>query len=533
MSQQVVYNGKTIKFGRDQQLGAGGQGWVCHDGHLAYKISHDISALIPEGKVLELAELKNIPGIMVPQGNVYDTQGRRIGFTMPYIKDTDFLSRVIAGTYKRAHNIDQNKLGKMITDMRYKLIEIHKRSGYLVVDYNEMNFLTDLKYESVYYIDTDAWLTPSYQTPEAIMHNVRDRRLPLGKFDHESDIFSYAVVSYMLYTGCHPYQGKCDGYEIKDFLKRMDDGVSHFHPKSKKKVKYGLMHKNMYNWYEGVFKNGDRSMSPIPGDMSPVIVSVQVTQSPNEFVSEVVMTFINSRVINNVQWHNNTMYITTDDGVYGNFKRINSDTGAKGVLFTEDNKMLTIDKKVFFRNGRAYEATVGGVIEYAAETLKEPKITKRMVSGCTEIAKVYNGCIIQNIFGKFSAIIPYNVGTCATVSVPEIDNTRIIDAWSAGVFLIVLYEKGGKYQLATMKFDKKFSKYTIRIEDGTGMFGINACMKQNGTVVINKSEDDLELFLDPSQPVVIKDSPIDGYDMYAYNDVYFVNGEVLYKIKKK
>jgi hypothetical protein len=140
--------------------------------------------------------------------------------------------------------------------------------------------------------------------------------------------------------------------------------------------------------------------------------------------------------------------------------------------------------------------------------------------------------MVQDLFGHFIVTIPYDIGHCATVKIPKLDNKRVIDAWSRKDILLVLYEENGDTHLATIKFDKRFTTHTIHIDNNTGLAGINATMKQNGTVVMDKG-DELEIFLDPGKKVVMQNNPVNDNSLYAYNDVYFTEGSKLYIISKK
>ena len=176
----LLINGKTkITLTQNEYKAQGGQGTVYVKGNLAYKVYHDPTRMIPEMKVRELAAI-GLPGVLAPQDALMDTKGTIVGFTMPYVKDTEYLTKMFSRSFKDANNIGADKIVHLVTEMQKTLSALHTKK-IIVGDYNEMNFLVDSNFAIPYHIDVDSYQTPNFPCT-AIMDTVRDRRLPFGKF---------------------------------------------------------------------------------------------------------------------------------------------------------------------------------------------------------------------------------------------------------------------------------------------------------------------------------------------------------------
>ena len=189
----VLINGNVnISLGQSDYKAQGGEGIVYVKNNIAYKIYHEPKKMIPEGKILELQKIKT-ENVLAPKNILYNPKTlKAIGFTMPYVNDTEYLTKLFSKQFKNDHAISISQIIEIISKMQKQLQSLHNEK-IIVGDYNEMNFLIDSSFSIPYHIDVDSYQTDNFPCT-AIMDTFRDRRLPFGKFDDLSDWFSWAIV---------------------------------------------------------------------------------------------------------------------------------------------------------------------------------------------------------------------------------------------------------------------------------------------------------------------------------------------------
>jgi len=219
---KVTDKKKIITLTSKEYKAAGGQGTVFCKGNTAYKIYHDPKKMIPVAKIQELSQLKR-DSILAPIDPLYDHKTQQaVGFTMRYVKEIEFLCQIFTKTFRNDKSISPTDVVTLVTQMQQDLQYIHSMKS-LVADYNEMNFLLDKLISIVLHIDVDSWQTPNFKAT-AIMSSVRDRTVKFGKFSELTDWFSWAVVTFQMYVGIHPFKGRHPKYKASEWEKRMDDG---------------------------------------------------------------------------------------------------------------------------------------------------------------------------------------------------------------------------------------------------------------------------------------------------------------------
>lgn len=558
---KVIVNKTEVTLTDKNYIAQGGQGTVYVKNNVVYKIYHDPSRLIPENKIEELQVLKDLDNVIIPSTSIIDPKTyKRIGFIMKYVDDTEFLCKLFVGNFKKENNISNQMIVDLVEQMQKTLTEIHKR-GIIVGDYNEMNFLSDKTFRIPYHIDVDSYQTPSFKC-NAIMESVRDPLLPFGTFNNLSDWFSWAIVSFQLYTGIHPYKGKHPKYKPNDITNRMKDNISVFDKSVSvpKFVNFSNIPKNHLDWYKNIFVKNERSIPPLPNGIMNIPVIKPVIDNTGNVLTNVLFDFYSD--ILDVIYKNGTYNILTKDGIYNNDKlvlKLNkiidngrivfTPTNDLLVVFKDDNKIeivdennihiqtINIDKSKFkIFNNCLYEINDAGVIQHSFEKIGKIKVIPRVVSSLNyNSSGIYNGVVIENIYGKYNAIIPYAYNSCVSVKVPELNNCRILDAKRLDKWLFVIHERQGVLSLSYYFFDNSFTKYQYKVEDGIDFRNINAIIKQNGMIVLNKEDDVLELFFDFQRgSKLIGNTPLQNDLMLIDGkNTCFVKENILYSIKMK
>lgn len=549
-------------LGKNSYVAAGGEGTVYQVGGTAYKIYHDPKKMIPLAKIDELQAIAHIDNVLGPRDIILDSSNVPIGFTMPFKSDTEFITRLFNKNYRNDNGVTPEMIVQLVKKMQLTLAEIH-RCGIITVDFNEMNSITNLKYDDIYFIDVDSYQTKSYKAT-ALMESVRDRMSPKGQFSEKTDWFSFAVVSFQMYMTYHPYmKGKHPNYQPKDWSKRMDKNISIFHPEvvlADIWKDFSGIPKPHMEWFKDVFHKGLRTPPPLPdgalvsGPVQPTLIT-----GNEKFVVQKLVELPDP--ILGYYFLNGYMYSITAKGIYSGVRKIkdmSSFPKSISLAYAPGNDPVIVIKtadKILFEhvsgkkigeiaakqamhyNGSIYTIYNGRMIENNFVSGGNGILhTMKPISNIFESAtKLYSGVAIQDILGKCWVVIPYKTGRCFNGPIKELDNLRIIDAKFEHHVLIVIAEKGGQYHRYTICFDEAVEKYTCRVEDDVQDTAVNFTCLSNGICVHLTDDDTVEVFRTNDKVKEIKDPPITT-DMRLMNDstgIVFINKNGLYSLKLK
>jgi len=556
---KVQVGSEIINLGDKDYLAQGGEGVVYRKGNIAYKIYHETNKMIPEQKIRELQLLK-IPSVLAPIDIIKDPNTHKaIGFTMAYIASTEYLSRLFVKTFKKQHSITPDMVVGMVTKMQETLQAIHEK-GVIAGDYNEMNFLVDDKFKNVFNIDVDSYQTKSFPAT-AIMDSVRDRQVPFGTFNKQTDWFSWAVVTFQLYTGIHPFKGRHPNYKNNDFDSRMKDGISVFNPEVKipKALRdFSVIPQAHLDWYKRVFDKFERTVPPFAD-----ATMMSAGYSPIEIISaaglnvDIVHDYLET--IMDLYMFEGTRFVVTENAIFKHDKKIFDFTrkpkdiclanvmGKEPVIGVKRGELLgffDLDRNEVgqvavddFMTSKGYIYTVrnDGLFQHHFMVLGKTKlITKKLASVVSNNTKLYQGVAIQDLYGKCRMTIPYEFNRVSNVQVPELNGYRIIDASCKSRFCVVIAESKGKYDRFIIYFNEDFTSYSVETENDISYRSVNFTVKQNGMALISKDGNTLEMRYDISKGCKeITDAPIeDTMPLYdGITEVLFVNGSKLQCVK--
>jgi hypothetical protein len=559
----VVVKGKgNVILDQNSYVAAGGEGTVYRIGATAYKIYHDPKRMIPLTKIDELQAIAHIDNVLGPRDILLDSKNKPIGFTMPFKSDTEFLTRLFNKNYRTDNGITPEMMVQLVKKSQLTMSEIHK-CGIILVDFNEMNSLTTLKYDDIFFIDVDSYQTKSYPAT-ALMESVRDRKPQKGQFSQDTDWFSFAIVSFQMYMTYHPYmKGKHQNYQPKDWSDRMDKNISIFHPDvvlADIWKDFSVIPKPHMDWYKEVFHNGKRNAPPLP-DGALILGTTQPTliTGNEQFVVSKITEY--SDPILGYYFLNGFMYVVTKEGIHlgtRNIKNLSSLPKAISLAgIPGSNPVIAIkyDKKLIFEdfsgkkigeiaanqamhfNGNIYTVYNGRMIEnsfsFGGQNILH--LTKPISNIFEPATKLHNGVALQDILGKCWVAIPYQSGRCFNVPISELDSLRVIDAKFEHHVLIVIAEKSGQYNRYTICFDDKMIKYTCRIEEKISETTVNFTCLSNGICVHLADDNTVEVFRTTDKIKEIKNPPITT-NMRLVNDstgIAFINKNGLYSLKLK
>jgi serine/threonine protein kinase len=512
--------------------------------------------MIPVAKIQELGALKD-DCILGPIEPLYEPISMQpLGFSMPYMDHTEFLCKIFTKNFRDEKGINYQDITEMITGMQKTLDKIHKK-GFLVVDYNEMNFLIGKDLKTVYYIDVDSYKTPSFPAM-ALMESVRDRKCPKGTFTELTDWFSFAVVTFQMYVGIHPYKGFYPKFAPAEWSKRMDLGISVFDkdvtlPKSCQD--FSVIPQRHLEWYKSIFVKNERSVPPYADAIIMAITSGKNVSSGGKFIVELIKEFTSN--IQKIYFFNGKRYVITNSDIYCedrielSFTKSGKGSIAMVDVFGENpivcylkaetlsfndltkNQISSLTAtSAFSANGLVYSINNGDLLESSFDRLGKLIHQVKVVSSISPSHKVFPGIVVQDDFMKCHLAIPYAKGLCANVHVKELDGFRIIDARHEGNISGFIAEKSGNLWRYILIFDKGFYKYEVWAEQLNGVCEINFSVLPNGLNIL-ADDGKIILFKDKANKKEFNNAPVDTSTRFYHNgmDVYFVDENKLYKIK--
>lgn len=560
---KVIIKGKGVDTLQKQNyIAAGGEGTVCQKGGTAYKVYHDPKKMIAVAKINELQCLSSLKNVLGPQDILLDAKSNTpIGFTMSYIAKTEFLCRIFSKNFKSDNNISPDMIVEMVKIMQKTLLDIHKNK-ILVVDLNEMNFLTSEKFDQVYFIDCDSYQTPHFKAT-ALMESVRDRLGKPGDFNEGTDWFSFAIVTFQLYMGYHPYRkGKHPDFAPKDWSERMDKQVSVFH----KDVQlddvwktWDLIPKPHLEWYKRVFNNKERSIPPLPdGVVTVAKVQPLMIGGTGKFDVSLVQEYKEKILV--VYHLGGIRYVITTAAVYNGllpiytFPKRTPRMSLGCVLGSDPVVALLEGSEMIFKDlnstevariacdaamsyeGRIYTVHNGKMTENSFQIFGKKTIRmSKEVANIFPATKLYPGGAIQDILRTCWMAIPYKMGFCSNCRVKELDGHRVIDAKYDNGICITVSELDGKYFRTVLCFNASADQYTFRQEDTGTDISVNFTVLKNGVCIHIPNDDKVEVFRDNTKVMTVDDPPFSS-DMRLLNDttgVFFINQTKLYSVKLK
>jgi len=556
----VTLKGKSnYSLSKGDFVASGGEGSVYRKGKIAFKIYTDPQRMIPLQKIQELSSL-TLPNIIRPQDVLFDNKNHPVGYTMPYLTDTYALCQIFTKAFRDRFNVKPATITKLVNELRLLVSHVHSKD-ILIVDLNEMNFLVDDSFDAIYGIDCDSYQTKSYKAT-AIMESIRDRHT--STFCKETDWFSFAIISFQMFIGIHPYKGK--HAKLKTMDERMLANISVLHKDvGIPAVCYPLTNipKSYLDWYKAVFEDGKRR--PPPDEIQAVIIipkAIKIAGSNNfviqklrELADNVVrfdpvagMTMTAVALYSDVReeyklpvGHKMPVLGTTPNGQViaahvhaGKLQLHNVSMGVPVALMAElsADGVMSYDGNIYVKNGDSIFLLVfiaaGGVIKGA---------THRICGVLENATKLFDGVVIQYLLGACYAYM-FKEKACYQVHVKELDSVRVIDAKFDNKVLMVIGFLAGTYDKYIIRFADDYQSYDLRVEKDIGPSGLNFVVLPKGICAHLNGKDEMELFSNAKGSASIKvidDPAIDGnIKLFREgNQVVFSRAETIYSIELK
>lgn len=508
-----------LRLGKSEFKAQGGEGAVYVKGSNAYKLYADPSRCITQAKIDELSALVQ-PNIIRPLELIIDGHNRPVGYSMRAIGKAHSLCQLFPKAFRLRNNLTPELTLRLVRQLQTGVSHVHSR-GILLVDLNEMNFLVSADFKELFFIDVDSYQTPSFAAT-VLMESVRDRHAKA--FSSDSDWFSFAVVSFQMFVGIHPFKGTYAAFQnLPDNATKLDArmraNVSVLHQDVSVPaacLPFSVIPPNYLDWYRAVFEQG-RRLPPPQAAQALINVAPLATRAiaSRTFDVREVREF-DSDII----WHDGVITLT-ERSVYFNGRQTARPPFDVKVIVTPRRhrliaayhdgaqlrfKDLTFDREietqidgeeVMLSHGQLYIKQNEHIfaidfIELANNTLLGLRSVANVMMSAT---RVFDGVAIQNLLGANYGSIPSPGGGCYQVRLAELDGAQIVNAKLYRNVLIVVVTTAGRYDKFVFRFAKDFGSYDVRTLPDVATSDIDFTVLDTG-VVLHLIDDDnkLEVF---------------------------------------
>ena len=550
-----------IRLGKTEFKAQGGEGSVYVKGANAYKLYTDPARCITQAKIDELSVLVQ-PNIIRPLELVIDSHNRPVGYSMRSVGKAHSLCQLFPKAFRQRNNLTPDLTLRLVRQLQTGVSHIHSR-GILIVDLNEMNFLVSSDFRELYFIDVDSYQTPSFPAT-VLMDSVRDRHA--NSFSSGSDWFSFAVVSFQMFAGIHPFKGTYPAFQhLPDNATKLDErmraNISVLHagvsvPSAC--LPFSVIPPNYLDWYRAVFELGQRLPPP------------QAVQAVVTVAGPIMGQAITSRAFEvrelrefdgEIVWHDGVI-TATERSVYFNgrtyprppfdAKLIVTPRRQHLVAAYHDGTQLRFDD---LTSGRAIETEIKGeevMLSHNQLYIKQHEyifaidfieLPHNTLLGLRSVANVmmnstrmFDGVAIQNLLGTHYASIPNAAGGCHQVRLAELDGTQIVNARLYRNVLMVTVATAGRYDKYVFRFAKDFSAHDVRTLPDVSATDIEFTVLDTGVVLHLVDDDRLEVFstmIDSMRISVLDDEALKG-DLKLFHtgkQALMAKGRKLYKFK--
>lgn len=554
-----------VELGQRNFLSKGGEGSIYAKGGVAYKIYDPNVPPISYAKIQELSVL-SLPNIIKPEKLIVDNMGTPVGYTMSLLKNTHPLVQLFTKSFKQRNGITTDSVIKLVRELQEIVSFVHN-NGILIVDLNEMNFLSSSSFNDIYAIDVNSYQTHSFPAT-VLMPSVKDHHAKL--FTESSDWFSWGIVAFQLFIGIHPYKGNHPDFDgipqDTRMVARMKANTSVFNGKTKiPKVCEPLdsIPPTLRDWFRSVFEDGNRAQPPQEYNSVVYVVTRVKTKSGDAFDIKPLGTF-NSDILGFCT-SSGTNVVSTQSSIHVGNREYPFSHNNYSVVFTNiknlpiaayivDDKLhifdiinsrelnisstcaaLTIsENRLYIQNGT--DVVEVSFSEIGNNIIPSVKIVGKVLD-LPEATKVYDGVIIQNLLGRYVASIFPKHSTCIQVSIPELDGYKVIEAKYENSVLVIIAYIGGVYDRFVLRLGGDY-QYDIRKVENISYSGINMTVSDAGIAVLINEQEQVEAFSnrkDSGSVKIIEDGAI-GSDMKLFHDgskILFSHGNELFQLSSK
>ena len=508
-----------IKLSQSDFKAQGGEGSIYVKKSTAYKIYSDPSRTIQPAKIIELSVLTQ-PNIIRPLEIVLNAKNEPVGYSMRHVDKAYALCQLFPKAFRQRTNLTPEHTLRLVRRLQEGVDHIHN-NGILIVDLNELNFLVASDFGEIYFIDVDSYQTPSFSAT-SLMDSVRDRHSRV--FSTNSDWFSFAVVSFQLFVGVHPFKGSypplqhLSGTQNK-LEARMRSNISVLRKEVSVPMSclsFSLIPPVYLDWYRATFEDGKRL--PPPNELRPVVTILP--QVRNSLIKGSSFLITEARECDSPIILHDGLVTITQQSIYFEGRSFPKPAADVKVVVTPRQRHLiavytdasevkfwdlTTDREIESTfKGEQVAIAEGNLFIKQAESIFQIdfiELRGRILIGIKQVANVmmrstqmFNGLAIQSLLGATYASILRASGKCYQIRLPELDGHMIIDAKLEKNVLIVVIASGGNYDKLIYRFAADFNAYDLRRLTDVTITGIEFTVLDTGVVLHLTDENELEIF---------------------------------------
>jgi hypothetical protein len=520
----AVHGQGIVSLDQADFVGQGGQGSVYAKGPVAFKIFSDVGAMIPLGKIRELGRIAD-PQVIKPDALVLDDKsGKAIGYTMRYVPDAIPLCQLFPPAFRQRHGIDGDTTLALVMRLAERVWSVH-RGDALIVDLNEMNFLVAKSFDEVLAIDADSYQTPSYRA-SAISPLIRDPYSAHDDFSQLSDWFSFAVVSFQMFVGVHPYRGK--HATVKSVSERMRKHLSALDPHVSLPpavLPLDVIPQAFRDWYRAVLQEGKRLAPPRdPVATHALAVAGEMASSTPELLVEPLLQLAGPiRTL----FGDRGGAAVCDDGVFALSGRrlathapalgdrvgivftprqerpIFAELGASGLALHDLVAGVGIETpmradELCIAGGRLLIKSGDAIVELCPReigdaTIVTPKLVARVLP---KASRLFDGVVVQSLLGaSYLTLLGRSTG-CRQLRVPELDGMTVLEAKNDGNVVVAMVADSGRYHRLILRADPHRDRYDLRWARDVDPGAVDLVALDSGVCICRGDHGRLEVFSD-------------------------------------
>ena len=519
MTKYFIQGQGEIHLTRADFKAQGGEGAIYVKGATAFKIYADPRRVISLAKIAELSVLTQ-PNFIRPLDLLLDGKNRPVGYSMRHVAQAYALCQLFPKAFRQRQHLTPETALRLVRKLQAGVCHVHAQ-GLLIVDLNEMNLLVAEDFSEIFFIDVDSYQTPSFPAV-ALMESVRDRQSAV--FTVNSDWFSFAVVSFQLFVGIHPFKGTYPPLQnLPDKEKRLEArmraNISVLHagvtvPAAC--LPFDVIPPAYLEWYRAVFEEGKRLPPPATAQATLKFVAPSVEYHAGSQHFEITeLREFDSEII----WHDELITITQQSIYFGGKVYPKPPREVKAIItprmrhlvvayvdgaqvrfcdLTAGRELATdvTGQELMLSNGRCYVRQKDKLceiefIELPHNTLLSIKLGGNVMMNATQM---FNGVALQSLLGTYYASVLPRPGVHHQVRLHELDGYGIVEAKLYRHVLIVVGAKAGRYDKLIFRFAADFSDHDVRVVPDVTLTSINFTVLDSGVALHLTDEDELEIF---------------------------------------
>ena len=460
-------------------VAAGGEGTIYHKGPWAIKLWHDPAPMARMVEKIRRLQVLQHPCIVLPSAPVFDPHQRLLGLCLPWV-DGEALPRLFTQDGRTRSGMTDGRVQTFVRHMRDVVHSVHQH-GWVLGDGNEFNIIE--VQGTPRYIDTDAWVGPGFPG-DKVLPSIEDRLAP--RFSQDADWFAWAIVSFQMFVGVHPYRGTHPDFKRTDMDGRMRAQASVFDPKVRVPATARPFHTippALRAWYEAVFSQGHRGPPPIDFGQGQALQVAARVQPGTGFRLDPLGTlpaawrFLVAPGVGVVE---GDLLVSTETGrVLGSYLpdavyvqpgplmalrmqgRSIEATVVQPGLPPSWMSLPVAAQRLWSVGSRVFAVTQKGLLEIRTQPMGDRTllVTGRQWSVHPDATVFGDGMAIWNALGAQMCVVPTDTGV-QILRVPELDGLRPVQmTHQGGVALVSLAAPDGSYRLAVMTIQD--GRYTI------------------------------------------------------------------------